>query len=326
MGLYSTGVQGAQIRIVSMSKTTQPACPKCNKDVFELRMLKDEAVAAVRCVACQRHFLLLDSADYWFDVIQQAYPRLTRCSCKGESFRPSFAYEFRDDGDVSHVWISTTCAGCGKEQRRMSIEIDYSPTKQLVAKPLVPCKNPEILYDLHELTLYATPADMVRVTDHLAEQGCSFVGVVRIDDDWVTKKLTKKEVAALIGKRGEMPAYLQLYAAPKAVSLTDSAVSTAKKEDAFWKRSEVIRIDSPFNMGIGNRAALLYYIHFSNELVDGEAVKSKSGRFRMLTGELVDWLGREFVNWRGKDCFDNEQVHRRLFGNEFRAKAARRRG
>lgn len=306
-----------------MTRAIQPACPKCGKDVFELRMLKDEGVAAVRCVACQRHFLLLDSADYWFDVIQKGYPRLTRCTCKGEAFRLSIAFEFRDGGDVRHVWVISTCAACGRVQQRMSIDIDYSPTKRLVTKPLTPCKNPELLYDLHELTLYATPADTVRVAKHLAKQGCSFAGVVRNGRDLARRTLSLSEVSTVLGKRGEMPAFLQLYATLKPMPLTESAVSTAKKESSLWKRREVIRIQAPFNMVIGNRQALLYYVHFSNEFVDGESVKSKSSRFRKVTADLVDWLGREFVTWRGPDCFDNEQVHSRLFGNKYRAKGLR---
>ena len=309
-----------------MTNRAQPACPKCGKKVFELRMLKDEGVAAVRCVACQRHFLLLDSADYWFDVIQQGYPRLARCTCKGESFRLSIAYEFRDDGDVRHVWVRSTCAGCGKEQRRLSIDIDYSPTKQLVKRPLVPCKNPEILYDLHELSLYARPADIVRAAEHLAERGCSFAGVVRERDDWVLRKLTRDEAADVIARKvSYLSHYSQLYAFPGRPTATEAAISTAKKESSFWKRSEVIRISSPWSIHVGSRTGQHYYVHFSNEFVDGESVKRKSGRFRSLTADLVEWLGQEFVTWRGRDCFDNEQVHRRMFGNEFRAKASAKR-
>src|SRR5262245_14469516 len=78
-------------------KTMHPACPNCGKDRFQLRMLKDEGVAAVRCTVCERYFLLLDSGDYWFDVIQQGYPRLARCTCKAETFRLILDYRLRDD-------------------------------------------------------------------------------------------------------------------------------------------------------------------------------------------------------------------------------------
>ena len=142
-------------------------------------MLKDEGVATARCVACGSHFLLLDSGDYWFDVIQTGYPRVTRCSCKGTAFQLQLEYYGRAGGDVELVRVGTRCTACRETQRRMNVEIDYSPTRRLLERPLTRCKNPEIFYDLKELSLYATAADIARVASYLAEQGCSFAGMVR---------------------------------------------------------------------------------------------------------------------------------------------------
>jgi len=308
-----------------MTKQLEPACPKCGEDVFELRMLKDEEVAAVRCLACGRHFLLLDSEDYWFDVIQSGYPRPTHCLCRSSLFHLQLDYDLRDDGDVERVKVTTRCAACHKAQRRMNIGIDYSPTKKLLARPLTPCKNPEILYDLKELTLYATGADIARVAGYLAEQGCSFVGVVREQDDWSLRKLSRGQAAEVITKKvSYLQHYHQLYAHPGRLAVTEAAISTHKKEDAFWKRHEVIRIHSPTAMVWGSRTGQLYYINFCNEFIDGQKVTAKSSRFRKLTAGLVDWLGQQFVSWRGSDCFDNEQVHQRLFGRKFLAAARNR--
>jgi hypothetical protein len=70
----------------------------------------------------------------------------------------------------------------------------------------------------------------------------------------------------------------------------------------------------------------LYYLRFSNEYVQDERVVAKPRRFRRLTDQLVDWLQSEFVNWRGPNCFDNEQEHLRAFGNRYRSKAQKSRG
>jgi len=296
----------------------RPSCLKCGKDAFELRMLKDEAVAAVRCVACGSHFLLLDSGEYWFDVIQTGYPRVTRCSCKSTAFQLQLEYYLRDDGDVEFVRMGTRCTACRKSQRRMSAEIDYSPTRRLLEKPLTRCKNPEILYDLKELSLYARAADIARVAEYLAEQGCSFAGVVRQRDDWVLQTLSPDQAAELIARKvSYMQFYLQVYAMPRRIVMTEAAISTSRKESTFWKRHEVIQIDAPFQIDCGCRTGQLYYIRFSNEFIDGGKVVAKSGRFRKLTDGLVAWLGTEFVTWRGPNCFDNEQAHRRLFGKQF---------
>lgn len=307
-----------------MAQQLRPACPKCQDDAFELRMLKDEDVAAVRCTACGSHFLLLDSEDYWFDAIADRYPRPTRCTCKSERFQLQLDYDLRDDGDVARVRVTTCCAGCRKVQRRMNIKIDYSPTKKLLAKPLTRCKNPFLRYELKELTLYATGADIVRVADYLAQQGCSFVGVVRERDDWVVRTLTRDQATELVARKvSYLQHYSQLYALPGRLAVTDSAIRTAKKEDAFWKRHEVIRLGSPTAMVWRSRTGQLYYLHFANEFVAGQTVKAKSPRFRKLTAGLVEWLGQQFVGWRGSHCFDNEKVHRRLFGKRFQLQSGK---
>jgi DNA-directed RNA polymerase subunit RPC12/RpoP len=306
-----------------MTEQQRPACLKCGKDAFELRMLKDEAVATVRCVGCGSHFLVLDSGDYWFDVIQTGYPRITRCSCKSTAFQLQLEYYRRDDGDVELIRVGSRCTACGKTQRRMNVEIDYSPTQRLIQKPLTRCKNPEMMYDLKELSLYARAADIARVADYLAEQGCSFAGVVRQRDDWVLQVLSPDEATELIARKvSYMGFYLQVYAMPRRIALTEETISTSKKESTFWKRHEVIRIDSPTSIGCGSRTGQLHYIHYSNEFIDGGKVVAKSGRFRKLTDGLIDWLGKKFVTWRGADCFDNEKSHRRLFGKKFLGKTS----
>jgi hypothetical protein len=64
-------------------KTVHPSCPECQGIQFEIRVKKDEQVATAKCMNCDRHYLMLDSQDYWFDVIQRGYPRVSRCSCRG---------------------------------------------------------------------------------------------------------------------------------------------------------------------------------------------------------------------------------------------------
>src|SRR5262249_41241241 len=138
---------------VDNMKTSSPKCPKCQSDRFELRVLRDEGLASARCVKCSADYLLLDSRDYWFDVIQKGYPRLTRCSCKNESFRLRLDYSIREDGDIDYIEAHSICSACGKTRRQLDFEVDYSGTGHLLKKPLVPCKNPKVLYDLRKLNL-----------------------------------------------------------------------------------------------------------------------------------------------------------------------------
>ena len=132
-------------------KSSSLKCLKCEHDEFELRVLRDEAVASARCLNCTADYLLLDSGDYWFDVIQKGYPRLTRCSCKIESFRLRIDYNFRDDGEIDYLVVQSICPACGKSRRQLEIDIKYGGTDHLFKRPLVPCKNPKIFYDLKDI-------------------------------------------------------------------------------------------------------------------------------------------------------------------------------
>ncbi len=319
-------------------KISSPTCPKCQGADFELRVLRDEALAAARCVKCSADYLLLDSKDYWFDAIQKGYPRPTRCSCKNDSFRLRIDYNLRDDGDVDYIEVHLICSGCGKNRRLLDFEVDYCGTDHLLKRPLVPCKNPKILYDLKDLALLLMLPDMFRIVDHLAEQGCTFLTYLRQVDSWVPVRQKAKQAKATI----EKSKYLFIYAMPDPFEVPKDQLSTIKKEDAFWKRAEVIRIGSKSHVYIHqlgeNPASVCYctdppahdsfteiglsfYINFSNEFVRGEKIIRKSEAFRKVTASLLAMLQNEFVSWRSPYCFDNPDVNVRVFGEHFKKKA-----
>jgi len=320
-------------------KTSFPRCPKCQGAEFELRVLRDEAVAATRCLKCSADYLLLDSKDYWFDVIQKAYPRLTRCSCKNKSFRLQIDYNFRDDGDIDYIEVHSICSEFGKTRRQLDFEVGYSGTQHLFNRPLVPCNNPKILYDLKSLNLLITLTGIARIVDHLAHKAkCEFVCCLRRRETWVNIRQNTAEVIATIKKHK----YLFIYAMPRPINVSEHEVNTNKREEGFWKRSEVIRIGSkshvctyrvgespghicycsdPPKDAFSTEIGLSFYIDFSNEFVHGEKILSKSEHFRNVTAGLLAMLRNEFVNWRGPDCFDDPDVNVRVFGDRFRKKA-----
>jgi hypothetical protein len=319
-------------------KTSSPKCPRCQSDKFELRVLRDEAVAAARCVNCSTDYLLLDSKDYWFDVIQKGYPRLTRCSCKNESFRIRIDYNLRDDGDIDYIEMHSICSACGKTRRQLDFEVDYCGTDHLLKKPLVPCKNSKVLYDLKDLSLLLTLPDMFRIVDHLAERGCEFLSNVWRAGSWVPVRQKAAKAKATIEKSN----YLFIYAMPEHFEVPGDQINTIKKEDAFWKRSEVIRIgakshvcthqfgesppricycsDPPTHASY-TEIGLSFDMNFSNEFVRGQRVVQKSQMFRKVTVSLLAMLQVEFVSWRAPYCFDNPDVNVRVFGDRFKKKA-----
>lgn len=297
------------------------SCPNCGADTFGMRVLKDDGLATVQCLRCNRDYLLLDSEDLWFDVIQAGYPRPTRCSCKGTAFQLRCDYAYRDDGDVREIDVWTTCLECGKSKRVLNVDIDYGDTDELVTRPLRYCKNPKILYDLIRISLYLTRADMAAIVDYLQfELRCGFVSWLREEDAWVKSSLTGHRLKDVVltdngPMRGDR--YLRIYALPRPVAVIDTEVDTLKKEDSFWKQREIIRISSPTRMGLGANQGLLYYIDFANEHVVDEKIIQKSPEFRRATSTLLHWLKETFVSWRGPLCFDNPAENLRLFGDRF---------
>jgi len=313
-----------------------PKCPKCQSAEFELRVLKDEAVATARCINCAANYLLLDSEEHWFDVIQTGYPRITRCSCKSESFRLRIDYNFREDGDIKYLEVHSICSACGKARRQLDFEVDYSGTDHLVNQPLVPCKNPKILYDLKQYNLLLLFPDMSQIVEHLAvEAKCKFISRVRRNDSWINILQDAAGAKTTI----ERDKFLFIYATPSLIELAEEQVGTLKKEHAFWKRSEVIRIGSkshvctyrsadnvpqichcsaPPTHAMYTEVGLSFYIEFSSEFVCEDKIVKKSELFKNVTTELTAVLKRRFVSWRGPRCFDNPDVNVRIFGERFR--------
>jgi hypothetical protein len=278
-----------------------------------VRFLREEGVGAAKCLKCSDDFLMLDSEDYWFDVIQKGYPRISRCSCKSTSFDLRFDYQIRDDGDVECIQVGTICSGCKKFNRRMTVDIDYGGTARLLSHPLVYCKRPKILYELRDLNLYVTKADVARIAEYLGRSlGCTFVSWIRRENKWVKEPAEVERVKDVI-LNGR---YFAVFASLHALTLPEEW--TLREEDSYWKHSEVIRISSPTEVGSGTESGLLFYVKYSNEFIDGDHVRKKSSHFLELTDQFITWLSREFISWRGRHCFDNKDEHLRIFGDRFR--------
>jgi hypothetical protein len=309
----------ATCTIHAMSPASRPTtldlrCPSCTGTTFHLRVMADEAVALAHCVGCERNHLVLDSEEYWFDLIQASYPRLRKCTCKASTFALSCHYAYRDDGDVRQVDLHSACTACTKARRQMRVEVDYSPTEDLITRPLRPCERPDLRYDLREVSLYLMPGDMASVVGWLGKkQGWSFVCWCREGNEWVRRSLGTDEVQqAVLANR-----YLHVYASPAPLHIEDQQVDTSKRESTFWKREQIIRISSPITMVMQAEKGLLYFINFANEYVDGDAVVPKPASFTATTGALLRWLGEHFVSWRGQSTFDNAAENLRLFGDRF---------
>src|ERR1035437_2549045 len=114
--------------------TVHPTCDACAGVDFEIRVLKDEGIASAHCAKFSRDYLLLDSEDYWFDVIQAGYPRPSRCTCKAMSFKLRCDYFYRENGDISSINVWSACSNCQKVKRQLTVDIDYGDTEELFTR------------------------------------------------------------------------------------------------------------------------------------------------------------------------------------------------
>jgi hypothetical protein len=61
---------------------------------FQLRLIKSEGIGLATTKRGQ-NYLILDSEDYWYDVIQNGYPKIKKCSCKNDWFKLKLKYYYR---------------------------------------------------------------------------------------------------------------------------------------------------------------------------------------------------------------------------------------
>src|SRR5271170_1099743 len=96
----------------------------CGALQFCVRLDRYEQVGLLTCPA-GHHSLLLDSRDYWADVLQEGRPEQIKCLCGESLLQVDLIYDFREDGGVRCVDVSLSCCVCGRKNNGTSFEINY---------------------------------------------------------------------------------------------------------------------------------------------------------------------------------------------------------
>jgi hypothetical protein len=282
---------------------------------FQVRLLKDDCVGLLT-TKNEENYLILDSIDYWYDLIQNEYPKKKKCSCKNEFFFVQFNYIPRQEtDDIRQVEVVTTCAKCKKVSKPISIDIDYSPTNELIENPITFCEKPNIKYKFKELTSYWSG-------DNLKD----FLQFIFFDLKlnvycWFSKhpenirrfeKVSFDKAIQIITVNHR---YLNFYFSANEldvksyIKLTDD--NGVYLKEGIWRRDEIIQMTAPFViMGYG----LLYYINFCNQYLDKGNVKDKSEQFEKITSQLQAWLKAKFITKRGTNCFDGQEAYDKFMG------------
>jgi len=269
----------------------------CGAEEFQVRLKRDEQVGLLTCAA-GHHSLLLDSREYWADVLQDGRPKLSRCRCGGTLFRVNLEYEFRQGGDVRCIQVRSVCTACSRGQSPTDIDIKYSPTDQLVIRPLDPIEEPWRQPKRHQMTAFWKPADAERFATYLAESLSA--RIFSEDSPYQFKEVSLADVEF----------YPELKHSLLFTNLDGMNVPQGRDPESS---SPFLRLNGPFHMVYSlprdlsstENTRLLHYIKYSHEVVRGGVLEKQPIQFLTFAREACDWLSRNYVSLRGRNTADN---------------------
>lgn len=283
-----------------------------SEDEFQIRFFKEEGIGLITS-RNDKNYLILDSLDFWYDLTQTAYPKKKKCTCKNEFFKVEFQYIPREGtGDFRSVNIYTTCTNCSKYSKSMSVDLDYSPTIELLHKPVVFCQNPKIKYKYSELTSYWSIDDLQNFLGYIVNElhlnvYCWFFKYPDNKRCFDKVSFDKAKQIITINHR-----YLNFYFTSAELNIEKMIKISDDKgvylEEDIWRKNEIIQLSAPFVIsGYGS----LYYINFCNQYLLKTEIRNKSKQFEEETTKLQNWLRTNLINKRGKNCFDGEEAYRK---------------
>lgn len=289
------------------------------EDKFQIRLIKDEGVG-VFTTATDKNYLILDSIDFWYDLIQTKYPSKTKCKCKNEWFTVRFDYIPRKGTqDIKQVNIITKCTTCLTEKKQASIDIKFSPTEHLISKPLTYCEQPLIKYSFKDINCYWTNHDLKEFLCFMATElqldiYCWFWQ--RSDDKRHLEKVRLEKALEIVTVNHR---YFSFYFAQVQPTFkTNIYHSELYVEGNPWRKQELIQLSSPTIMAFGQgQKGLLFYINYGTQYIDKGVVRDKSTTFKEFADKIEKWFKENYVEVRGKDCFDNFEEHKRIFGDKY---------
>jgi hypothetical protein len=279
---------------------SSPSC-RCGSSTFTIFPVRVEGVAVVKCVGGGHSSYLLDSADYWADIIQDRRPRALKCACGSDEFRLRLEYDFRE-GTVSvrGVHVGATCARCSRERDVLDVEVDYEPTEALVESPLVAVDNPWQQPKRVSITALWTPAAFDAAIEQLVEtQGAT---AFLLEHGKATRPAGRAEIEQ--AHRSER--YFRVW-------FTVGGTAPADERDP-WKTGPYLQLGSPTVMNYAGGQGRLYYVEYAPQTRSAQGLIPQAADFLALCQGFREWLSRSFISSRGALCFDEPSEYARLFG------------
>jgi hypothetical protein len=274
----------------------------CGDRRFAVRLHREVEVGLVTCSGGGHPSLLLDSRDYWQDVLQTARPREARCRCGGRAFEVELTYCFREDGkSIRSIDVGLRCVACGHERIAATFGIDYEPTETLLGKPLDPCPEPWLKAKWTEVSALWLSSDVHEVVTYLGNHERADVYFAGWRER--PRRMGARDVTLALADAASFDVFFAVRDVDFPSELRDC-----------WKRLPVIHLPSPIHMSYRTGNGELYFLRWAEEfLIDGQ-VSRQEAQLIDLGNRLRSWLATRFVSERGKGTFDNRAEYERLMG------------
>ena len=152
----------------SEEKLTKEIISPNREDKFQIRYFPDEN-AGILTSRAEKSYFILDSQEYWYDLIQEQYPSKQKCTCKNDFFKVVFAYTPRKGtDDFQTIELISQCTECKKVKTFGQIDINYSPSQQLFEQPITFCEQPKLKYKTYSISGYWAKEALLELTEFLA--------------------------------------------------------------------------------------------------------------------------------------------------------------
>jgi hypothetical protein len=261
------------------------------ENVFQIRFVKTEGIGLVT-TKNGKNYLILDSSEYWYDIIQNGYPKIKKCPCKNEWFKLHFKYYYREHyNDIKNIEVKSFCKNCGKKSTLLNIDIKYSPTEHLINNPLVFCEKPNIKYNSKAISCILNINEFNKILLFLSELGFIFYC-------WYWNQMDKKRELKLFSMEQVQKCvddFLNIYVSNSVINIDDIVLTTNELgiyiKDDLWRKKELIEIGCVIIMNVGKN----YRLEYSTQFIDtnGE-VKDKSKEFSEKIIEFEKWYNKNF--------------------------------
>ena len=277
----------------SEEKLTKEIISPNREDKFQIRYFPDEN-AGILTSRAEKSYFILDSQEYWYDLIQEQYPSKQKCTCKNDFFKVVFAYTPRKGtDDFQTIELISQCTECKKVKTFGQIDINYSPSQQLFEQPITFCEQPKLKYKTYSISGYWAKEALLELTEFLAANQ-PFIYLWywnQTDQKRSFHQVNIAELTSLLSS--EDTRYLAIYFSSEPLETIENN-SVRDKKGAYvdrniWRKKEIILINAPIKIGFPDSRDL-YYMEFCSEFLtsNGEIIP-KSEPFCKFTKELLKY-------------------------------------